>query len=235
MRAGSVASSRIMKAPLVCSILLSWVAAWPARGESIVPERFLANRYDRLRSQSPFQLATVEEMPTEAPKVDWAEGLYVGSVARLTDKGVEKDWVVLRNRSDVGTMIQLFGNEPNAEGYQIVKIEWSEDPRKTKVSIKRGEQFATIEPDQAAFGTGGASAGNPQGVPAPGYRGAPVPAPVPPGSGIRPPGQINRIPPIPRPNMAPGGIPQPQINPAASGTPGAPEPRRRIRVINSPP
>jgi hypothetical protein len=35
--------------------------------------------------------------------------------------------------------------------------------------------------------------------------------------------------------MAPGGIPQPQINPAVSSTPGAAEPRRRIRVINSPP
>lgn len=228
--------THLMRLPLILLLGASPIAFGAA---SAVPERLPESRYAKLRADSPFAVATAEA-PKEPEKISWAQNLYVGSVAKFVQNSVEKDWVILKDRTQPGALIQLFGNDPNEEGYQLVKLEWSEDPKKTKASVKKGTEFATIEMDQAAFT---ATAPAPQPGPKPGV-------PQPPGMpiqganpSIRPPTTINRPstpvvrPPvaIPRPTNLPPTVAQPQSKlPTAPNNPqGVPNAntRQRIRVI----
>lgn len=209
---------------------------------SAVPEPFPATRYDKLRAESPFAVATAVEAPKEE-KISWAQNLYIGSVAKLKQTGEERDWVVIKDRTQPGSIIQLFGNDVNAEGYQLVKLEWTDDPKKMKAQVKKGTEFATLEMDQAAF-TSVAPMPAPAGVvPArvvPGQPNLPAAASVP-ANAIRPPtapGAINKPavpavrPPvsIPRPTTLPPAVNQvPQ--PGAPNAAPAPNTRSRIRVI----
>lgn len=229
--------------------------ATPAATPSAVPQRLPEVRYEKLRSNSPFAVATAAEAPKE-DVIPWAQNLYVGSVAKMKEDGTEKDWVVIKDRTQPGGLIQLFGNEVNQEGYQLVKLEWSEEPRKTKASVKKGTEFATIEFDQAAF-TSSAPAPQPsgqkppQGVPRtqgalPGMPGVPI---QPGANAIRPPtagATIGRpsTPPgmrppvsIPRPTNLPPAINQPAMpqNPAMAPGGANTNTRQRIRVIPSNP
>jgi hypothetical protein len=233
--ATSAASRFTMTARL---LLLAGASSAALAVTSPVPERLPETRYAKLRAESPFAVATAEA-PKEPEKIPWAQNLYIGSVAKLKRTGEEKDWVVIKDRTQPGSLIQLFGNEVNAEGYQLVKLEWADDPRKTKAQVKKGTEFATIEMDQAAFTS---SAPPPQPAPAPAQRVAPgaMPAPAP-GGVVRPPGTINRpgTPPgmrppvsIPRPTNLPPTIAQP---PAGQGAAAPSNTRSRIRVIPSNP
>ncbi len=195
---------------------------------SAVPEPFLETRYDKLRAEAPFAVATAEAPKEE--KIPWAQNLYVGSVAKFKQTGEEKDWVIIKDRTQPGSLIQLFGSEVNPEGYQLVKLEWSEDPRKTKASVKKGTEFAMIEMDQAAF-TSAAPMPAAQQKPAGGPKPPTMPGAAPAGPGaIRPPTTINR------PNMPPVAIPRPTNLPPQqpAGPNAAPaNSRQRIRVIPS--
>ena len=224
------------------SVLL--VASHLALGAtSAVPDRFPESRYAKLRAESPFAVATAQEAKEE--KIPWAQNLYIGSVAKMKQDGVDKDWVIIKDRTQPGGLIQLFGNDVNAEGYQLVKLEWSEDPKKTKASVKKGTEFATIEMDQAAF-----TSTAPAPAPAQKQPGMPGAIPMPAGnSAARPPTTLNRPtgpapigrpatplakPPvsIPRPTNLPPALPQMNPQPVQ---PGAAQQnqntRQRIRVI----
>lgn len=228
-------------------------AATPAPvAASVIPQRHTETRYAKLRSNSPFALATAEAPKEEV--IPWAQNLYLGGGSKIKQEGVEKDWAVIKDRTQPGSLIQLFGNEENKEGYQLVKLEWSEDPKKTKATVKKGTEFATLEFDQGAF-TSAAPAPMPQPggqkpmpVGMPRQPGMPQAMPVPAGSNaIRPPttmGTINRPatpmpgarPPvtIPRPaNMQPA-MPQPGMPQNPAMAPGN-NSRQRIRVIPSQP
>jgi len=223
---------------------------------SVVPQRFEESRYEKLRSNAPFALATAEA-PKEVVE-PWAQNLYLGSAAKLKDAGTEKDWVVIKDRTQPGTLIQLTGTDEN-DGLQLVKLEWAEDPRKTKATVKKDTEFATLEFDQMAFTASAAPVpmpqpGGGQKMPQPSVvprqPGLPPAMPVPAGSNaIRPPsstGTINRptVPGgmgVPRP---PVSIPRPSNLPPAIGQPGMPQnpamaptnnTRQRIRVIPSNP
>jgi len=228
-------------------LLASPICALAAGG--LVPERLPADRFGDLRKESPFVLATVEkEKGPDLPP--WSQNLYIGSVAKYREGGVERDWVTVKDRTQPGTLINLFGTDPNAEGYQLVKLIWSDDPKKTKADIKKGTDLATIEVDQAAYGPGSAAVPGPGGKP-PGPMGVPIPGGAgairppgvqpPPGlTGVRP-GQIPQpaMPPVARPGGAiprPAGqvaLPQP-ASPGMQGTSPATS-RQRIRVINNNP
>jgi hypothetical protein len=211
-----------------------------------LPERLPEGRYSKLRTQSPFAVATAVEK-TEEVKISWAQNLYLGSVAKVNLGGADKEWVIIKDRTQPGNLINLFGNDPNAEGYQLVKLEWSEDPKKTKATVKKGGEFATLEPDQAAFtSTAPAPAarpGQPPNVPQPrpgqmpgvqqARPGQPPGMPLPnSANSIRPPATLNRPPTIPRPTNVPPAVTQPQ--PKQQGSPNV-DTRKRIRVINSNP
>ncbi|MEQ1862742.1 MAG: hypothetical protein ABMA13_22710 [Chthoniobacteraceae bacterium] len=191
---------------------------------SPVPERFPESRYTKLRAESPFAVATATEKPAEE-KVSWAQNLYLGSVATMTQDGMEKEWIIIKDRTQPGVLIQLFGNDPNVEGYQLVKLEWSDEAKKTKASIKKGGEFATIEVDQAAF----ANVAPPMPSARPG--GQPGVVPVPPGGPGRIATPIARPPVnIPRPTNLPPAIKLPQPQQQPQGAPNT-NTRQRIRVI----
>jgi hypothetical protein len=215
-----------------------------------LPDRLPHERYEKLRSEPFFAVATAVEKPVE--KEQWAQNLYLGSAAKRKTDGVDEDWVIIKDRTQPGTLIQLTGSEPK-EGYQLVKLEWSEDPRKTKAQIKKGTEFATVEMDQAAFtatsspqvpprpaGPGGVMAPGgarpgmqpPPGMPQPGGMVKPTtnvarPSVPQPSAQARPPVQI------PRPTNLPPALPQataPQpVNPNGTAV------RSRVRVIPSKP
>jgi len=185
-------------------------------GAAATPERFPETRYAKLRAESPFAVATAQEVKEE--KIPWAQNLYIGSVAKMKQDGDEKDWVIIKDRTQPGTLIQLFGTDPNAEGYQLVKLEWAEDPKKTKASVKKGTEFATIEMDQMAFT---APAPMPQGMPKPVTQPGAVPAP-----GVNP---------AVRPQVPAGYRPSPVATPMRIATPAARPPVQIPRPANLPP
>ena len=211
----------------------------------VVPERFPVDRYAKLKADAPFAVATKDDKPTDEPTIGWAEPLYLSGAYKITENGAEKDWVYINHKSDPSGGFQLFGSDPNAQGIQIVKLDWHpENPSKTVVQLKKGTEFATLKRDEAAFvappvpvtpqgvrpgQTGGR---NVPGQPQPG--GAAIPNAA--GAIRQPVTSGNRGPAIPRPSGANAvPVPQPTLPQAA---PGAVQPqgsdRRRIRVINAP-
>src|SRR4030095_9633304 len=194
-----------------------------------------ADRYDKLKNDPPFAVKTPDEKAPEV-KIDWAENLYLSGASKFTENGVEKDWVYINHKSDPTAAFQLYGTEPNGQGIQIVKLDWHpENPAVTKVTVKKGTEFATLERDKAAFTGPPPRARHPQGV----RPGQPNPNTIQNASGIIRPGanQPSRGPVIPRPTSA---VPVPQPNlpqPAAAGAQGQGQGqdsnRRRIGVINS--
>jgi hypothetical protein len=215
------------------ALLILLAATATASAEvAIVPERLSMDRYQKLKNEAPFAVKTPDVEPKEA-KIDWAENYYLSGASKVTENGVEKDLVFINHKSGEAGF-QLYGNEPGKDGIQIVKLDWHpENPVKTEVTLKKGNEFATLKRDQAAFAAaplpqqpvaGGNRPMQPTGVPIPGATGA-----------IRQPtGQPPRVQPqIPRPgNVIPA--PQAAYPQAAAGTQPnqASDPRRRIRVIN---
>jgi hypothetical protein len=218
----------------ILSMLLA-AGAFASAEQSVAPQRFPANRYEKLKVDSPFAPATAPEKPVD-PGPSVFQNLYLGSAAKMREDGVDKEWIVVRDRSDIGRIMQLSGTEPNSEGFQLVNIEWSDDPKKIKAKIKKGTEFGTLESDQGAWGSPGAGVlpspvgARPAGSPRPGVPSVPIPNG---NTAIRPPQAIpGRGPAIPRPTNIPQPGVRPQAYPQANPAQNA-DPRKRIRVINS--
>lgn len=231
--------------PMKSSVLLVLLAT-AATGYAemaVVPERFPLDRYSKLKSEAPFAVKTADELPAEA-KVDWAKDYYLSGASKHTENGTEKEWVYINHTSDPSAGFQLLsGEEPNAQGFQFVKLDWHpENPVLTEVHIKKGNEFAIIKRDRAAYT---APAGQPQpGVVRPNNMvrpGQPNPTAIPNANGaIRQPVVQPRGPVIPRPGGN-NAVPPPGQN-LPRPVPGAQQQqqqqqnqgdRRRIRVINS--
>ncbi len=232
------AMSRSLSSRFVGALLFLARVSLAGAVTAVIPDRLPHDRYDKLRSEPFFAVATAVEKPVE--KEPWAQNLYLGSVAKQKKDGVDVDWVIVKDRTQPGTLIQLVGSEPK-EGYQLVKLEWSEEPRKTKAQIKKGTEFATIEMDQAAF----TATASPQIPNRPAAPGAAVPAAVnrpgmpQPATNIarpgmpQPPTQARPPVQIPRPANLPPALPQATAPQPASPNNNAV--RSRVRVIPSKP
>ena len=210
-----------------------------------------------MADENPFELAT----PTAAPeaKENPFQNLYLVAIARMRDEdGKERDVVTIKSRADQ-SIIELRGNEPNADGLSVAGIEWTDQLKNVVVTLKKGTEIGSVKYDEAAFQAAaqpvpaaGARPGGP-GARGPQVRGG-APAPVNAGTGVPLPaganavqGQTNRLgvqgnriqPIVPRPNAIPAQN-QPLLQPAPAGQVPAAAPqqgdsRRRIRVINSRP
>lgn len=207
-----------------------------------IPKSYPAERYEALIAKSPFALATPVAAPPPPPDKSFADGWYVSGLARLDGK----DFVTIKAR-DLSAQFQLFGEEPT-NGVALKKVEWSSSIGRSKVTIEKDGQSATLEFNQAELQA--PTAGAP-----------PVPVGGQPGA-IRPPspmaGNVNgvRQPTIPRPpqpvvqpqmpqQQKPGGvgsagivapIPSNPVYTRPGSAPAAtPAPIRRIRVINNVP
>ncbi|MHA3773880.1 hypothetical protein ACXR0O_20285 [Verrucomicrobiota bacterium sgz303538] len=228
---------RTMRTLMFAPALLMVVA--PAFAvQEVTPAAPPDSRYERMIEDSPFALATPAAAP-EAPKDSFTKDWVVtGLVPERDAQGVESYFVTIRSR-DQTQQFSLFGNQANKDGVSIVSVERSPLTGKSKVTLKKGNEFGTVEFNQMEVQA------TPPGANIPGRPIVPGGAPqMVPGANpaLRPP--VNRA--IPRPNFPTNnGVPVPpavpQVNngaaplPSAPGAPGAADTRRRIRVINSKP
>ena len=230
-----------MKTPLslLAASLCAAVATAPAAGPTI-PQRPPPETFQKLTEDWPFALAT-PAAPVAAPVAPWSSNYYVSGIGKSYLSGAEEIFVAIKKKDGTGAF-SLFGNQPNKEeDIAIGGIEWSATVGKSKVTLKKGTEFATIEFDQAVT--------QPAAQQVPGQLRPGMPN-LPPGVKqpmIRPPGAAvprpTNIPqPMPHGNTVP--LPGPSntnsatINPSPN-VPNAPNtanpPKQRVRVIQSTP
>jgi hypothetical protein len=110
--------------------------------DDVLPPRFNFDRYSAMVKNSPFAIATAVALPAATP--DFAKDFYVANAAHSPDG----DLVTIASSSDQNFKKYLSTKEP-VDGYSIAQIEWSEDVGKTKVTISKDGQFATLTFNQA--------------------------------------------------------------------------------------
>jgi len=225
----------------IFAILVTCGSGAVARGgENPIPASPPADRYAGMSRHSPFALATAAPVvPPAGPS--FAANWYIAGIARDGDT----DFVTIKSR-DATIQFSLRGKEAHQEqGVVLDQINWSDEPLKSTVSIRKGNELALLQfneaivhgptgPAQQAAAPAGGTA---QGSSKPGAQGLVKPAPqtfsLPP----RPPAgtAANQVPP---PNNA--GIPVPHTAAAAPQASGeqavetAVSIRRRIRPAGVP-
>ncbi|RYD82951.1 MAG: hypothetical protein EOP84_08615 [Verrucomicrobiaceae bacterium] len=211
-------------------VLLTSASAIAA--QSVVPAAYPSSRYAKLKSASPFALETPVAAP-EAPKDSFTKDWVLTALNNEPDaQGVDRPIVSIMTR-DQTQRIYLFGNEPNKDGIAIASVERSPVTGKSKVTLKKGNEFGTVEYDQMLIQSAGGQDRNitPQGPGGQRQPRIPIPGGPPP---LNPMKQPAGRPVIPRPTLPQaknGAAPYPSAAPAPTNG----DARRRIRVINSKP
>jgi hypothetical protein len=127
---------------LACASLAARVEGAPG---GIVPEAFPADRYAAMKEKSPFALATpvaVAETPS------FAQGMFVSGLAKLSDDQV----MVTVTDKDKRSFTLVSGAE-SSDGMSIVSVDWSDEIGKTKVTVKKGAEFGTLQFNEVAIKT----------------------------------------------------------------------------------
>jgi hypothetical protein len=200
--------------------------AWAGDDVDVIPSAFPISRYEKTLSHSPFALPT-SSAPSVAPaqkQPGWSDDLFVAGVMTIGEKNI----VTISQRGDAQRFL-LSSGEESPQGISVINIQWSEQMGQTRVTVKKGTEFAVLLFDQAALASTRAAA------PAPRITG-PTPQPQP-----------NQQRPGQKPNPGggpvlpnPGGSGQPVVpaNPAVAGNPAGnndfPRPRPR-QIIRSEP
>ena len=166
-----------------------------------IPQRPPPDAFQKLTEDWPFALATPVVAAAE-PVKGWASNYYVGGIMKNYESGKEEFVVAVKSR-DGQAAFSLSGSQPNTDDISIGGIELSEKILDSRVTLKKGSEFATIKFDEAV---------NQVNV-NPAQPNAPRPGmPNPLGvrqNGIRPPGSPGIQPPqVPRPVNLPQGMPQ---------------------------
>lgn len=151
----------------VC-LILSQANQVLASGET--PARIPFDHYAAMMNRSPFAVATAVAAPAATPS--FAKDLYIANAARTA----EGDLVTVQSSVDRNLKEYLTTKGPNEHGYTITNIEWSDVPGRTKVTISKDGQVASVAFNQALMATAlpGPGAPAPSGMVPP-----PQPAPVP--------------------------------------------------------
>jgi hypothetical protein len=118
------------------------VGALSSSADDVLPPRFNFDRYTRMVDRSPFAIATAAALPEATP--GFARDLYIANTARSP----EGDMATIMSSSDRNFKKYLTTRE-QVDGYSIASIEWSEDVGKTKVTISKDGQFATLTFNQS--------------------------------------------------------------------------------------
>ena len=148
-----------MKLSLAILSSFAVIGAFPGSADDVLPPRFNFDRYTRMVNQSPFAIATATALPEATP--DFAKDLYIANAARSP----EGDMATLMSSADRNFKKYLTTREA-VDGYSIASIEWSEDVGKTKITISKDGQFATLTFNQSLLSQA-ASAGRPVVEPMP--------------------------------------------------------------------
>ena len=196
------------------SLLTTFFAARALLAADDLPRTQAFARYEAMKNKSPFAVATAVAPTPVAP--NFAKDLYVANAAKLPDEGV----VTLTSSTDKNMKEYLSTKGPNAHGYGVSSIEWSDRVGATKVTITKDGQFATLTFNQALITQPIATAPNPVPQPVQPLQ-QPLQQPMPQISG-----QITN--PLGGPSNVPNAVVNPNvIKPAPIPTLPTPPPRVR--------
>ena len=120
-----------MKTPLLVLIALTAAAV---ADDDVIPVAFSKDRYADMAGRSPFVVATPVEAPKEE-KVDPFANVYL--------RGLGSDYVVIQRVGDDHT-IRITGGEM-VDGYTVKKINWSDTPGASTVTVTKGSDEGTLE------------------------------------------------------------------------------------------
>src|SRR5215213_1069941 len=203
-----------LRALLGLSLLATFFAARALPAADDLPRTQAFARYEAMKNKSPFAVATAVAPAAVAP--NFAKDLYVANAAKLPDEGV----VTLASSTDKNMKEYLSTKGPNAHGYGISSIEWSDRIGATKVTISKDGQFATLNFNQALITQPIATAPNP--VPQPVQ---PIQQPLP---------QVQRQGQVTNPLGGPSNVPNAVVNPNVirpAPIPTLPTPPPRVRGV----
>jgi hypothetical protein len=102
-----------------------------------LPTKASFDRYQGMLEHSPFAVASAVAAPAATP--NFAKDLYVANAAKSPDGNM----VTIASTSDKGFKEYLTTKTP-VDGYSIVRIQWSHKVGKTKVTIRKDGQLATL-------------------------------------------------------------------------------------------
>ena len=102
-----------------------------------LPTKARFDRYQAMLERSPFAVASAVAAPAATP--DFAKDLYVANAAKCPDGNM----VTIASTSDKDFKEYLTTKTP-VDGYSIVRIQWSHKVGKTKVTIRKDGQLATL-------------------------------------------------------------------------------------------
>lgn len=110
------------------------------------PAAFAQSRYTALLAHSPFSVASVETSSAPPPP-SFAANWFVGGIARLEGA----DFVCIQSR-DQSVNFSLYGGEPDpGTGTVLASIEWSDSIGKSRVKLRKGDEVATLEFNEAVM------------------------------------------------------------------------------------
>ena len=110
--------------------------------DDVLPPRFNFDRYTPMLKHSPFAVATAVALPEATP--NFAKDLYIANAAHSP----EGDMVTIMSSSDQ-KFKKYLTTRALVDGYGIAQIEWSPDLGKTKVTISKDGQIATLTFNQS--------------------------------------------------------------------------------------
>lgn len=128
-----------MKAVAILALLATSAAA-----ADDAPKPFTFARYQSMMDRSPFAVATAAAPPPPSAP-NFAKDLYVANAAKLPGEDV----VTVGSSADKNLKEYISSKAPNAHGFSIANIEWSEKVGATKVTISKDGQFAPLSFNQA--------------------------------------------------------------------------------------
>jgi len=116
-----------------------------AEEDSAIPHAWPIARYDQLKRQCPFALATPVTTTAPTTQAGFAANWYVSGIAHLDGQ----DFVTIKSR-DLSTEFSLYGHETNAvHGVCLASVEWSDKIGRSIVIVKRGLETAKLEFNEA--------------------------------------------------------------------------------------
>ena len=125
-----------------------------------LPVKLSFDRYKGILERSPFAVATAVVAPAATP--NFAKDLYVMNAAKSPDG----DMVTIGSMADKEFKKYLNTKAP-VDGYGIASIEWSDEVGKTKVTISKDGQYATLAFNESELAKPAAAVNHPLAVPLP--------------------------------------------------------------------
>jgi len=136
------------------------VSSWGEPVPDGLPKAHEKSRYEALRAKSPFALATAT-VATPAPQPSFAANWFVAGIGRFG----ESDFVTIKSR-DLSTAFSLFAQESDPKtGVALASVNWSDTVGKSTVILRKGNEIARLEFNEAEVR---AAAAAPANAPRPG-------------------------------------------------------------------